>query len=78
MRDRVKFTGKGRDGKIRNPLRSYVCEYVALYKIRSLIQSPIICPNQKCVNSEVQNTIDCVFTCTPPCRQKLLRTSQKK
>ena len=37
MRDlhRVKFTGKGRDGKIRTLLcqciRSYVCEYVELY-----------------------------------------------
>ena len=28
---RVKFTGKKRDGKIRNLLRSYVCEYVELY-----------------------------------------------
>ena len=42
--------------------------------MRSLIQSPIICPNQntsKCVNSEVQNTNDCVVTCTPTCCQKL-------
>ena len=35
MRDtelhRVKFTGKARDGKIRNLLPSYVCEYVELY-----------------------------------------------
>ena len=28
---RVKFTGKGRDRKIRYLLRSYVCEYVELY-----------------------------------------------
>ena len=33
MRDihRVEFTGKGRDGKIRNLLRSYVCEFIELY-----------------------------------------------
>ena len=28
---RVKFTGKGRDRKIRYLLRSYVCEHVELY-----------------------------------------------
>ena len=60
-----------------------VCDHK---KIPYLIQPSIMSQPKnlaclsKCVNSEVQNTNDCVVPrdCTPPRRQKLLRTSQKK